>query len=209
MPIGVQVTTLKSREGAYRVAAVSGLTTGVAAASATAGHLFAVRWAPTTDKERQAFLVLQRLRARMFTIAGFTAAQETGIDLSILRSYSAPHTGGTAVVLTGNNQKKKAGLPTSVIPTANMQIATTGALTAGTHTFDAQPIAQGVYAELAAAATVAKGSSEIYLSTEDLDRFPVVLSANEGLCIRNTIAQGAAGTQRLVVEMDWLEVTRY
>jgi len=209
MPIGVQVTSLKSREGAYRVAAVSGLITGVAAATATAGHLFAVRWAPTTDKERQAFLVLQRLRARMFTIAGYTAAQEVGIDLSILRTYSAAHTGGTAVTLTGNNQKKKAALPASFIPASNMQIATTGALTAGTHTFDAQPIGYGVFAELAAAATVPKGVAEIYLSTEDLDRFPVVLSANEGLCIRNTILQGAGGTARLVVEMDWLEVTRY
>jgi hypothetical protein len=197
-----------SQDGAFRIAAVSGLLTGVAAGTSTAGHLFAMRWAPAAGgaTSRQ-IAVISRLRARMVTIAGFTAAQEVGIDLSVLRTYTAAHTGGTAQDLTGNNQKKRSVMQSSIV--ADMRIGTTGALTAGTHTFDAQPIAQSVYAELAAAATVAKGAVELFMSTEDLDRHPLILANNEGICIRNTIAMGAGGTARLVVELEWLELERY
>lgn len=206
MSQGVQVSTLKRGEGAYRVAAVSGLLTGVAAASATAGHLFAVQWAPAS-KEKIQTCVLQRLRARFVTITGYTAAQEIGIDVVVARAFTVAGSGGTALTLTTNNAKKRTAFPTSLM--ADMRIGTTGALTAGTQTLDAQPLAQGVGSELAAAATVQKGVAELYLSTEDLDRYPVVLMPQEGLIVRNTIAQGAAGTGRLVVEMDWLEVQRY
>jgi hypothetical protein len=207
MSQGVQVSTLKTAgEGAYRVAAVSGLLSGVAAASASAGHLFAAQWAPAAASKIQ-FCVLQRLRARLVTIAGYTAAQEIGIDLSIARSFTVAGSSGTALTLTGDNNNKRSSFPASAF--ADMRVANTSALTAGTQTLDAQPIAQGVYAELAAAATVPKGAAEIYLSTEDLDRYPVVLAPNEGLIVRNTIAQGAGGTGRLIVEMDWLEVVRY
>ncbi len=45
-------------------AAVSGLLTGVAAGSATAGHLWAMRWNPPTGpNDRRLFAVIQRLRA--------------------------------------------------------------------------------------------------------------------------------------------------
>jgi hypothetical protein len=199
------VSALQRAEGAYKIAAVSGLLTGVAAGTASAGHLFAFRWAPASSLPK--FAVISRLRARLFTIAGFTAAQEFGMDLSVLRSYSAAHTGGTGQTLTGDNAKKRQVFPTTAAN--DIRIGTTGALTAGTHTFDAQPIAQSAYAELAAAATVAKGVQELYVSTEDLDRYPLVLAANEGLCIRNTVAMGAGGTARLVVELDWLETSRY
>jgi hypothetical protein len=211
----VQVRTINTSarapsqgEGAYRIAAVSGLLTTVAAGTATAGHLWAVRWSPAVNGNvNQALLVLQRLRARLFTVAGFTAAQEFGMDLVVARAYTASHSGGTAATLTTNNCKKRTSMPTTVL--ASMQTGTTGALTAGTHTLDAQPIASTAYNELAAAATVPKGLSEIYISTEDLDREPIVLALNEGLVIRNTVLMGAGGTARLVVEMDWLEVARY
>lgn len=195
-----------SQDGAYRIAAVSGLVTGVAAGTGTAGHLFAMRWAPAASAVRSVALI-SRLRARLATVAGYTAAQETGIDLSILRAYTASHSGGTAMDLTGNNNKKRTTRPTSAV--ADMRIATTAELTAGTHTFDAQPIARSTYAELAAAATVAKGATEIFLSTEDLDRYPILLANNEGICIRNSILQGAGGTARLTVEIEWLELERY
>lgn len=202
----VQVYTVERGGGAYRTAAVSGLLTGVAAATATLGHLFALRWAPVETQKLQR-LVIQRLRARWQTVAGFTAAQEVGMDLIVARSYSAAHTGGTAVTLTGSNAKKVAVFPTSVV--ADMRIGDTGALTAGTHTFDAQPIARVAFAELAAAATVPKGAMEIFLSTEDLAAHPIVLAPNEGLVLRNSILMGAGGTARLAVELDWLELERY
>lgn len=207
MPSVEQVgSAIRRGEGAYRVAAVSGLLTGVAAASATAGHIFAARWSPAATSKLQR-AVIQRLRARWFTIAGFTSAQEVGLSLSILRGYTASHAGGTAVTLTGDNGKKRQSLPTSAM--ADMRIGTTGALTAGTHTFDAQPIGQASFAELAAAATVPTGAFDLFLSTEDLDRYPIVLAKDEGIALRNTVSMGAGGTARVVVEIDWLELERY
>jgi hypothetical protein len=201
------VATLKRGEGAYGTAAVSGLITGVVAGSATNGHLFAFRFAPPTAQPAPKYALIQRVRARAFTIDGYTAAQEVGIDLVVARSYTVGHTSGTALTLTGNNAKKITA-PCPTIQGATLRIATTGQLTAGTHTLDAQPLRFAAYAELAAAATVPKGAYEIFMSTEDLDRYPLALAANEGFIIRNTVAQGAAGTVRLDVEVDWLELLR-
>lgn len=216
MSIAVQVRTLRGDqgEGAYRVAAVSGLLTGVAAATGTAGHIFAMRWAPpdataNTGADKRRRLLLQRLRARMTTIAGYTAAQEVGIDLVFARSFSASYTGGTAIDLATNTNtnKKRTSFPTSAM--ADMRIGNTGALTAGTQTLDTNPLARAMYSELAAGAAVPTGFVEISLTTDDLDGYPIVLAPNEGLVIRNAVAQGAGGTSRLVVEMDWLEVASY
>lgn len=215
MPAQVQVATVKRGEGAYKTCAVSGLITGVAGGDATNGHLWAFRFSPAVAGSPVGplpkYAQITRLRARAFTISGYTAAQEVGIDLSILRGYSVAHTGGTALTLTGNNGRK--ATYQNVIPLvqpcgSTIRVATTAQLTAGTHVFDAQPILEGVFSELAAGATVSKGAYDVFLSTEDLDKYPISLATGEGLCIRNTIAQGAGGTMRLSVELDWLELAR-
>ena len=209
MGANVQVSTLRKGDGGYSLCAVSGALTGVAAGTATAGHLWVARWAPTIGVGNYApqFALLQRLRARWFTILGFTAAQQIGIELFQLRSFTANYSGGTAQTLTTPNQKSRTNMPASAF--ADIRIGTTGALTAGTQTLDAQPIRRTAFAELAAAATVPKGQMELFLSREDLERYPIVLAANEGLMIRNTVLMGAGGTAELDVEMDWLEVQRY
>lgn len=192
-------------EGAYRTGAASGLIAGVTTGSATNGHIWACRWAPTAATALQQKALIQRLRVRAFTIAGYTAAQEVRLALFKMTGYTVAHSGGTgAAALTPS--LKRTGMPAAVM---TGRIAGTDQLTAGTQTLDTDPIAGAAYAELAAAATVAKGSLEIFLSTEDLTEHPIVLSANEGLLVRNEVAQGAGGTMRLVVEMDWLEVERY
>jgi hypothetical protein len=194
-------------EGAYRVAAVSGLLTGVAAGTASAGHLFALRWAPAgTDERRRTTFVLQRFRARLATVTGFTAAQEIGMDLSIARAFSATGSGGTAIDLTTTG-RKRSGFPNSLV--TDIRVGNTGALTAGTQTLDTAPIAAASSLELATAATVQRNVAEILMPQEDTVSHPVVLAPNEGLILRNTIAMGAAGTMRLIVEIDWLELERY
>lgn len=194
------------RQGGYRVAAASGLLTTVAAATGTAGHIFAMRWAPGTATPTQ-FCIVTRFRARWVTVAGFTGAQEVGMDLIIARSFSASYTGGTAMTLTTPSNQKRTSFPGSQM--ADMRIGTTGALTAGTQTLDSQPIAQCSFSELAAGAAVPKGFMEINLDTQDLDRYPVVLAPNEGLVLRNDILMGGGGTARVIVEVDWLELERY
>ncbi len=209
----VQVQTVKKWEGGYRVAAVSGLITGVAAAA----PLFSLRWSPPTAPKPELDIgtfVLQRLRARLTTVAGYTAAQEAGIDVILARNFTAADSGGTSLTLTTNNAKKRTDFPLTKV--ASINIATTAALTAGTRTLDAQPIAAQTSHELAQAATVQTGFSEVLLTNDDLDRYPVILSGTtagaptaEGLIVRNLVSQGAGGTARLIVEIDWLEVQRY
>lgn len=187
--------------GLYRFTAVSGLMTTVAAATSTAGHVFAFRNTSTT------LVIPVYLRLAYRTIAGFTAAQEVGFDLVVARSYAASHTGGTQISTASNGLKKRTSYATSVLGDA--RIATTGALTAGTHTLDAQPMLSDVYAELAAAATVAKGRCEAAWDMTNGQDGPLILAQNEGLVARNSILMGAGGTVRLIVDCAWVEATAY
>lgn len=200
-----KVRTVRRGDGAYAIAASSGLLTTVAAGTNSAGHIFACRWGPAAAGTGPQFFVLQRLRARLVSqFPGFTAAQELAIDLAILQTYTAPHTAGTAVVPT----PKRASFAVSNFQAAHIQIGTTGALADGTHAAITNVVGADSSAEPAAAVTT-KSRLEIFKSTEDLDREPLVLAPNQGFVIRNSILMGAAGTARLIVEMDWLEVRRY
>lgn len=188
--------------GAYRIAAASGLITGIAAGTATAGHIFAARWNNVSK-----LALVTYFRARWSTIAGFTAAQEVGLDLYIARSYTASHTGGTALTLTGNNAKKRSSQATTNF--ADMRISATGALTNVATTLDAQPIAYGCVSELATGATIPKLSFDIIYELDDTSMHPIVLSQDTGLVLRNTILMGAGGTARVSIEMEWMEVDSY
>jgi hypothetical protein len=209
--VDTRAYNIKKGEGAFRTGAKTGLVAGVTTGSSTNGHLWALRWAPNvsgTPNPRRQFAAIKRFRARWFTISGFTAAQEVGLDLFRVTSYTAAHSGGTgAAALTPSSLTR--GNPFATSPLMAGRIAGSDQLTAGTQTFDTDPIASGAFAELAAAATVPKGLFELFMSTEDLLEYPLILAPNEGLVLRNTIAQGAGGTARIVVECDWLEVERY
>lgn len=204
----VQIYNLKTGEGAYRTGARTGLLAGVTTGSATNGHIWAMRWAPDVANAPVALrrvALIQRFRARWFTVAGFTAAQEVSLSLFKLTAFTALHTGGTGAAALTPSKKRTA----SVASLMTGRIAGSDQLTAGTQTLDTDPIGGGSFAELAAAATVPKGAFELFMSTEDLAEYPLVLQPNEGLLLRNEIAMGAGGTARVVVEVDWLEVTRY
>lgn len=188
--------------GAYRMCSYTGLLTAVAAGSATAGHLFAAHWTHATK-----MALITSFRARWQTATGFTAAQETGLDLFVARPMSVAHTGGTLLTMAGDAFKKRGAHATHSM--ASVRVSTTGALTNGTNTLDANPVAASFGSELAAAATVPKGAFELNLSVNDLAMHPLILSFNNGLVLRNVIAMGAGGTARVAIEMDWLEVDAY
>jgi hypothetical protein len=148
--------------------------------------------------------VIRRLRATWYTIAGFTAAQEVGLQLFKATAFSVLHTAGTAVA--GSKKQRTSLMPA---PLLTGQIATTGALTNGTETLDTDPLTQAAFSELAAAATVPKGVFVLNFQPDDTDGGPFVLETNEGLVLRNSVLMGAGGTARVVVELDWMETTRY
>lgn len=186
---------LRPTEGAYKNGKYSGAIAGVAGG----GHLWAVRWAPGTDPRQ--FATIQRMRVRAFTVAGYTAAQEVMLAVWKLTGYTAAHTGGNAITPIPKRAAFNAALMTG-------QVANSSALTPGTQTLSTDSMAAASYAELAAAATVQKGQIDILMSTEDLVEHPIILTANEGLLVRNEVAQGAGGTMRLIVELDWIESER-
>jgi hypothetical protein len=175
----------------YRMTAVSGLITGVVAGTATAGHLFVFR-----NPSSSVLLYVTRARFGWYTTTGFTAAQEMALELFRASSYSAAHTGGTAVTA----QKRKTSYAASA---ATARIATTGELTAGTHTLGSQPLLRRGVVELADGAAVVKRTFD--LDWIPRDDHPEALAQNEGLILRNAVAMGAAGVGRLVAEIDYFE----
>lgn len=185
--------------GAYGLSASTGAITTVAAGTATAGHIFSCRWSHATK-----VAYVTALRVKWMTIAGFTAAQEVGLQAFVARGFTVAQTGGTAVTLTGNSMKKDSTHGTTTF--ADIRVATTGALTAGTHTLDAQPVAEGGFSELAAGAAVPKGFFELSLPGMNPQRYPLILRQDTGIIVRNTILMGAGGTARVSVQMEWLEL---
>lgn len=189
--------------GHYRLSATTGLLTVVAAGTATVGHLFTFR-----NSHASTLIVPVYISVKWNTIAGFTAAQEVGFDVLIARNYTTSHTGGTAVSAAGaGGLKKRTGYPTSVLGDA--RIGTTGALTAGTHTLDAQAMMQNQFAELAAGAAIPKGRFESVWDMTNSGDSPLVLAQNEGIVVRNSILMGAGGTARMTVEVAWFETAAY
>lgn len=184
--------------GSYRQQFTTGLTTTVAAATATAGHILALRF-PTANQA----IRLRRLEVEGIVTTAFGAAQRVGFDAVIARSYTVAHTNATALTIATNDGK----VSTSQSATSTLagRIADTGALTAGTHTFDANPIA---------GASVLASAVGIIMPTRyyDFTTLPTrgfILGQNEGLVCRNTILMGASGVfeWKFTVEWDQLDLT--
>lgn len=172
--------------------------TGVAAGTATAGHLFAFRW---TSSSLTA--LIQRIHLRWQTTTAFTTPQEVSFRVFRLTGYSAAHSGGTAATLTAPNLKKATRHAATALSSA--MIGTTGALTAGTHTLDAMEIG-GLNGWSQAGTNVDDVNVDVMIDSGSQLNHMLELTANEGFIIRNEILMGAAGVGRLLVAVDWAEV---
>jgi hypothetical protein len=198
---GIKHTTIR---GQYRVSAASGLLTG--AAIVAGAPLFAARWGNAAK-----LAVITRIQALFSVISAFTAPQELGAEAVIARAFSVSDSAGTAIDLTGNNQKVRTSQDTSLF--TDMRIAAATLLTAGTRVLDPVAIAggEGVTHDPNAAAATAQVIATPKLGFDwqcdvAAGEHPVVLAQNEGLIIRNTIVFPAAGTARLRVLLAWAEI---
>jgi hypothetical protein len=186
--------------GAYRISVSSGLTTEVAAATSTAGHVGVLRNSQATSVSNPYLVLVHGAVARWVTTTGATSAQEVGLDMIVARSFSAAYSGGTAATLTTNNAKNRTSYGGVLSDTVQLRIATTGELTAGTQTLDAQAVAKGGDHELAASATVKRAVFECRLDLPPGVR--IALAPEEGLVLRNSIAQGTALVARISWDLD-------
>lgn len=177
--------------GSYRQQFSTGSVTTIAAASATAGHLLALRNASSTTAVR-----IRSLEVEFILTTAFGAAQQVGFDAVIARSYSAAHTGATALTLTGDTGNARAAQDATVL---TGRIADAGALTAGTHTLDTYSIARG---SVWASAIGALLGPRFYDFT-GLDSGGIVLVQNEGLVVRNMTLMGATGVGRWDFTVEW------
>lgn len=195
--------------GHYRLSVVTGT---LAAALAAGAVVFSARWGDATR-----FAAITYLSTRFLPLTPFTAAtltDHTSFNAFVGRSFTASHTGGTGLTLTGNNNKMRTSMGASLF--TDMRISTTAALGGGTVTLDTQPFAQSIRKGNRvnpAAAT----EETIQPTTDGLDmdfsmakgEHPILLAQNEGIVVTNRTVWPAAGTGILRVSIAWAELTAF
>jgi hypothetical protein len=192
--------------GQYGFSVVTGT---LAAALAANAVVFSARWGHAAN-----LAVITSLKTRFMPLTPFTAAtltDHTSFDALIGSSFSANHTGGTALNLTGNSFKRRSTMPSTAF--TDIRISTTAALGGGTVTLYPHPFAQSL--RKGNRVNPAAATEEVVMPTTDgmdVDIYvgdgmhPIVLGNNEGIVIRNRTVWPAAGTGILMVAMDWAEV---
>lgn len=189
--------------GYYGIGMVSGT---IAAAIAANSEVFQFRWTDTTR-----FAVIYRLVCSAGMNVAATAAGLFALRAAIARSWSADGTGGTAATTTGNNQKLRTSMGTSLVGTVRM--ATTAALGAGTKTLDVQDfgaMATGIgTGAITTSVNLPIFNQQNLLNVDSTNDHPIVLAQNEGFVIRVGAAGPATMTWHLAVACQWAEVSAF
>ena len=183
--------------GSYRMSLLSGT---MAAGLAANSEVVQFRWSDATR-----FCVVTSI---IFDgLSGSATAFAAGfgkVDLMVARSWTADGSGGSAATISGNNQKQRTSMGTTLLGAA--RIASTAALTAGTKTLDTQSLGQY-------SAAFGTGTSVQWIPQFDLfhidpgGEHPLVLAQNEGFVVRATVP--ATGTWQFGVTVCWTEVASY
>ena len=146
----------------------------------------------------------------MGIVAVATAAGPLGFYLTPARAWTAAGSGGTRIAQTGDNLQLRTAYPNSQV--LDLGIATTGALTAGTKTLDANGIGQAL-GGVGTAAVTAYGPTSLVMSqplySVEGNGHPLVLANQEGFVIRTTHVGPAALTYVAGFTVVWAEVTDF
>jgi len=190
--------------GFYQAAPLSG---AIAAGLGANAEIFQIRW---TDATRFCVLQLIALNGMRAT----TAFAAGGIDftLTIARGWTAPGTGGATVTLTGNNQKLRTSMGTSLM--GEIRVITTAGLGAGTKTLDAEAIGRITTHSSGGVGSATPIIGSIYLPVYELfgwdageGMHPIVLATNEGVALRATVP--ATGVWNIGFRLKWSELTAF
>jgi hypothetical protein len=187
--------------GQYRCSLLSGT---MAAGLGAASQVFQVRWTSTPQLALIWGVSIDGLSGSATTFtAGFAL-----FNLVVARSWTADGTGGSTATLTGNNQKLRTSMGTSLMGT--IRIASTAALGAGTSTLDGQSEGQISFSIGTTANVNYLLQTGLYgaSSLEDGGNpAPIVLAQNEGVVARATVP--ATGTWQFGMTVAWSEVASY
>ena len=186
--------------GYYRQAAVSG---SIPATMGAGVILWSCRWTNAN------LCLVQSVKVNAIVNGTITTSVASQLNLTVLRSYSATDTGGTAVGVPASMQKMRTSMGSSLM--ADWRLASTTFLTAGTRTADTNPIGMLFGASGTAVGTTffGNGAPQPIYSRDNSDNHPIVLAQNEGLALTNVLTGPATGTFILLVQMEWGEVASY
>lgn len=183
--------------GQYRMSLLSGT---MAAGLAAAANVYSFRWGDATRLG-----VLQKFV--LDGISGSATAFAAGfgsVRLFAARSFTASDTGGTAATLTGNNNKLRTSMGTTLV--TDIRQSATAALTAGTRTLDANALGQ-ISLSFGTVISV-QYVNNITLFGEDVGpEMPYIMAQNEGFVLQATVP--ATGTWQFGVSTRWAEVAAY
>lgn len=190
--------------GSLGTYSVSGRTGTMAAGLAANAEVFNFRW---TDPTRLCAITSVHATGAGNLTTAFTAGF-ANIELLIARSWTALATtpGGTSLLPTGNAQKLRTSMGTSLVN--DVRVSSTAALsTAGrVATLDAQPIGSLTYGVTATLGTPLWPPEHLYEAAEN-DGMPIILAQNEGIVIRATVP--ATGLWVGSFDMSWVELAAY
>lgn len=195
---GVGITGGRVTGGSYRLN-VNCIHT---AAFAAAGNVFAFKWGhPTLN-----CVVWYIKFGFLAKIIASAAVVTLDYGLYFCRNYIANSSGGTAITFATDSYKKIVRVANTGLAMGDCRYATGAVLSAGTFTIDSQPLAYiGTYAAVASPSGATM--KDIYATSMETEQeTPIVLTANEGLHIRNITAYANAHTICFWVEMAWSEV---
>jgi hypothetical protein len=200
--------------GCYQVNGRTSTYAGLAAGA----PLFSYRWGDATR-----IAIINHVKVNVMTTVAATTAGQAEREMIVARGFSASDTGGTAVTLTGNNQKMRTSQGTSLV--TDMRFGTT--ITAGTRTLDANPIASAIAwlplnmtgvdigcngaGPTGAVWSCVSSSGYIdLLNTANGQDYPLVLVQNEGFIVRvGKDAMPAGATQQTYLTVSWCEANAY
>ena len=184
--------------GHYRAVLVSGATNSLAAAAVLAS----LRWAPNN------YFVLLRLAMWAGIQTALTAVADMNeVNAFVFRGSTSNAAAGTAVALTGNNQKNRVTMAPSLV--ADLRVATAAAVTAaGGKTNDAVPFGSGGLAFPAITIGSVAPKVELY-KWDALGQHPQVLAPNEGIEIQNANTGPTVGAVRYFFDLEWAEVASF
>lgn len=181
--------------GSYRMAAMTGVYTGLSAGAI----LYSFRWADATK-----LCLVTRVNVRVNTTTAATVAGMIDRDLVIVRSFTAADTGGATISAAGSNQKMRTSQATMVA--GLILIATTSALGAGTGTPDGNAIGlMGKQGTATEGVGLTLPPEDLFIYNVD-QNYPITLATNEGFRVRIPTAMPTTIAQRTAVLVEWTEV---
>ena len=200
---GLHTITLPVAGNSYRY---SGFTGTIGAALAANSELLQLRFVSGT---KSFALIRKVVFDGMGIVAVATALGQWGVHMIPARAWTVAGSGGTRIAVSADNLQMETALANSQVN--DLGIATTGALTVGTKTLDANAVGQvGPWSIGTGAVT----TYQLLPSGQNLldatgGGMPLVLANQEGFVIRTSFVGPTALTYTAGFTVDWVEVTAY